>query len=104
MILAVLCELYAEQKWPKVKGRIKGRARYLLSDQVNVVTSLNFEGAVVCPQVDRVWYACDAALVDLVATLAGRFWYRCHGTDRFCSFCASNEELFVRVALPVYEE
>lgn len=50
-----------------VKGRMKGRARYLLSNQVHIVTSLNFEVAVICPQVDGVWYACDAALVDLAA-------------------------------------
>ncbi len=38
---------------------------YLLSDHVGVVARLDFEGAVVRPQVDRVGDAGDSSLVDL---------------------------------------
>ena len=39
---------------------------YLLSDDIGIVASLDFEGTVICPQVNRVGDAGHASLIDLV--------------------------------------
>lgn len=48
-----------------VMGRKGFCPRYLLSNQVRVVTSLDLEGAVVCPKIYRIGDAGDAPFIDL---------------------------------------
>lgn len=48
----------------------KQASLYLLSDHVGVVTSLDFEGAVVCPEVDRVGDTSNTPFIDLHLMLA----------------------------------
>lgn len=59
---------------------------YLLSDHIGVVTCLDFEGAVVRPEVDGIGDAGDASLV-----------------DHLCRLRPRDRELQVGIFLPVSE-
>lgn len=39
---------------------------YLLSHEVRDVSCFHFEGAVLCPEINRIGYACATPLIDLV--------------------------------------
>ena len=66
---------------------MEGRTRYLLSDDIHVMTGLDLEIAVVRPQVYRVGDAGNTPLI-----------------HRLCRFSTGDDEFLVRIALPVYEE
>jgi hypothetical protein len=71
----------------KVKGEGKGILVDLLSDRARVMGCVHLEGAVVCPEVDRVGNAGASPL-----------------KDHLCGFRTSNVELGVGVLFPVSEQ
>ncbi len=76
-----------------VDARVKGRKAsvYLLSDHVRIMACLDLEGAVVCPQVDRVCDAGDSTLEDLAMSVCADALTR-HVTNHLCSFSPCNRE------------
>lgn len=77
---------------------------YLLSDHVGVVTGLDFEGAVVCPEVDRVGDTSNTPFIDLPLMLASGTSKPAGAAHQLRSLRSSDGKFQICIFLPVTEQ
>ena len=92
---ALLCFLWL---WEENLVRL-----YLLSDHIRVMARLDFEGAVICPQVDRICDACYTSFVYLRMSTSFLYRFRTGIAYQLRSLGPGDRKLKVCIFLPVTE-
>lgn len=77
---------------------------YLLSNHIGVMAGLDFEGTIICPQVNGIGDAGYASLVDLRISASLLDWVTSRTTYQLCSLGPSNRKLKIRIFFPVPEQ
>ena len=77
---------------------------YLLSDHIGVMAGLDFEGTIICPQVNGIGDACYASLVYLRISASLLDWLTSRTTYQLCSLSPSNRKFEICIFFPVPEQ
>ena len=74
---------------------------YLLSDHIGVMAGLDFEGAIICPQVNGIGDACYTSLVYLRMSASPLGWLRSGTAYQLCSLGPRNGKFEICIFFPV---